>query len=361
MIELHFAHGYLVNQFLSPLINTRNDRYGGGRDNRMRLALEIYDLCRAVFPPERPIGVRISATDWVEGGWGIEDSIALAKELRARGCDYIVTTSGGVSLKQKIPAGPLYQIPLAEAVRQGSGITTMAVGQITEPAQAETVLSSGKADLIAIGRRLMYDPHWAWRAAQELGVFLKYPARYRNANPRIGQAMDFPESPEKRKRMMDVLREEERVAQAARARASFRLGNVPLCPPTGHRLHQEECPCPKSVTFPASIGTRPKRNRSREDRAMERGPGWWCSQALWCPQVSGRLSADGAGRSPTRRSGRRRLQPRLRHRGEGRHHQLQRQVARGPRGWLPVVCFWRRVNRRGWTKPPARRSSCSTW
>jgi 2,4-dienoyl-CoA reductase-like NADH-dependent reductase (Old Yellow Enzyme family) len=213
MIELHFAHGYLVNEFLSPLINTRTDEYGGSRDNRMRLALEIYDLCRAAFPADRPIGIRISATDWVEGGWGIEDSVALAKLLKARGCDYIVTTSGGVSLKQKIPAGPLYQMPLAEAVRRGSGITTMAVGQITEPAQAESVLENGQADLIAIARRLLYDPHWAWRAATELGVFLKYPARYRNANPRIGNAMDFPESAEKRKRMMDVLREEERVAQ----------------------------------------------------------------------------------------------------------------------------------------------------
>lgn len=213
MIELHFAHGYLVNEFLSPVINTRNDQYGGSRENRMRLALEIYDLCRGAFPAERPIGVRISATDWVEGGWGIEDSVVLARELKAHGCDYIVTTSGGVSLKQKIPAGPLYQLPLAAVVRKGSGITTMAVGQITEPAQAEAALADGKADLIAIGRRLMFDPHWAWKAAQELGVFLKYPARYRNANPRIGQAMDFPESAEKRRRMMDVMREEERVSR----------------------------------------------------------------------------------------------------------------------------------------------------
>jgi 2,4-dienoyl-CoA reductase-like NADH-dependent reductase (Old Yellow Enzyme family) len=214
LIELHFAHGYLVNQFLSPLINTRQDHYGGSRENRMRLALEIFDLCRGVFAADRPIGVRISATEWVEGGWDVDDSVVLAKELRARGCDYIVTTSGGVSLKQKIPAGPLYQIPLAEAVRRGSGITTMAVGQITEPQQAESILANGHADLIAIGRRLMFDPHWAWKAAAELGVFLKYPARYRNANPRIGQAMDFPESPEKRKRMLDVMREEERLAQA---------------------------------------------------------------------------------------------------------------------------------------------------
>jgi 2,4-dienoyl-CoA reductase-like NADH-dependent reductase (Old Yellow Enzyme family) len=217
LTELHFAHGYLVNQFLSPVINTRNDEYGGSRENRMRLALEIFDLCRAAFPKEKPIGVRISATDWVEGGWSIEDSVTLANELRARGCDYVCTSSGGVSLKQKIPAGPLYQLPLADAVRRGAGIATMAVGQITEPNQAEAILAEGKADMVALGRRLMFDPHWAWKAATEFGVFLKYPARYRNANPRIGQAMDFPESPEKRARMMAVMREEERVSQAERA------------------------------------------------------------------------------------------------------------------------------------------------
>jgi 2,4-dienoyl-CoA reductase-like NADH-dependent reductase (Old Yellow Enzyme family) len=122
-----------------------------------------------------------------------------------------------VSLRQKIPAGPLYQLPLADAVRRGAGIATMAVGQITEPNQAEAILAEGKADMVALGRRLMFDPHWAWKAATELGVFLKYPARYRNANPRIGQAMDFPESPEKRARMMAVMREEERVSRAGGA------------------------------------------------------------------------------------------------------------------------------------------------
>jgi 2,4-dienoyl-CoA reductase-like NADH-dependent reductase (Old Yellow Enzyme family) len=213
LIELHFAHGYLVSEFLSPVINTRQDQYGGSRENRMRLALEIFNLCRAVFPPERPIGVRISVTDWMEGGWDVADSVALATALRARGCDYICTSSGGVSLKQKIDAKPLYQIPLAEAVRRGSGITTMAVGQITEPQQAEAILANGQADLVALGRRLMFDPHWAWKAATELGVFLKYPARYRNANPRLGQALDFAETAEKRKRLADVMREEETVSR----------------------------------------------------------------------------------------------------------------------------------------------------
>ena len=180
----------------------------------MRLGLEIFDLCRRAFPAERPLGVRISVTDWVAGGWDVDDSIAFAKELKTRGCDYICTTSGGVSLEQKIDAKPGYQLPLAEAVRRGAGIATMAVGQITEPRQAEVILADGKADMVAIARRLMYSPHWAWNAAAELGVFLKYPPRYRNAHPRIGQEMDFPESPEKRRRMLDVMREEERVSHA---------------------------------------------------------------------------------------------------------------------------------------------------
>jgi 2,4-dienoyl-CoA reductase-like NADH-dependent reductase (Old Yellow Enzyme family) len=214
LIELHFAHGYVVNQFLSPLINTRQDEYGGSRENRMRFGLEIFELCRRAFPADRPIGVRISATDWVEGGWDIDDSIAFAKELKARGCDYICTTSGGVSLQQKIDATPGYQVPLAEAVRRGAGIATMAVGQITEPRHAEAILAEGKADMIAIARRLLFSPHWAWQAAAELGAFLKYPPRYRNAHPRIGQEMDFPESPEKRRRLLEVMREEERVSQA---------------------------------------------------------------------------------------------------------------------------------------------------
>jgi 2,4-dienoyl-CoA reductase-like NADH-dependent reductase (Old Yellow Enzyme family) len=214
LIELHFAHGYLVSEFLSPVINTRQDQYGGSRENRMRLALEIFDLCRAVFPPQRPIGVRLSVTDWLEGGWGVDDSVALATALRARGCDYMCTSSGGVSLQQKIVAKPLYQIPLAEAVRRGSGITTMAVGQITEPQQAEAILTDGQADLIALGRRLMFDPHWVWKAAAELGVFLKYPARYRNANPRMTKGLEFAEMAAKRERMAEVMREEERVSGA---------------------------------------------------------------------------------------------------------------------------------------------------
>ena len=196
LIELHFAHGYLINQFLSPLTNFRDDEYGGTRERRMRLALEIYDLCRAVWPAHKPMGVRISAVDWVEGGWDIEDSVAFAKELHARGCDYICTSSGGVTMKQKIVSGPGYQVPFAHRVREGSGIATMAIGQITEPKQAEEILASGKADMIGMVRRLTYNPRWPWHAAVELGVHVDYPKRYRSCHPAVGPALKFAESKE---------------------------------------------------------------------------------------------------------------------------------------------------------------------
>ena len=197
LIEMHFAHGYLVNQFLSPLINTRSDRYGGSLANRMRLALEIFDDCRALWPANKPMGVRISATEWYEGGWTLEDSVVLARELKARGCDYICCTSGGTTLKQKITAGPCYQVPFAERVRRESGIATMAVGQIWEPRDAETVLAEGSADLVAVGRRMLFDPRWAWHSAIELGEFMSFAPRYRTAHPMFGSALKFAESPEK--------------------------------------------------------------------------------------------------------------------------------------------------------------------
>ena len=190
LIELHFAHGYLINEFLSPLINRRDDRYGGSLENRMRFGLEIFEQCRAIFPQDRPIGVRISAVDWVEGGWTLEDSCVLARELKARGCDYICCSSGGVTLQQKVVAGPGYQVPFAETVRHEAGIATMAVGQIWEPQQAEDVLAAGKADMIAIGRRFMSNPRWAWMAALHFGLPLPYPPRYRVAHPRLPDGHD---------------------------------------------------------------------------------------------------------------------------------------------------------------------------
>lgn len=196
IIELHFAHGYLVNQFLSPLINKRPDGYGGSRTNRMRFALEIFADCRRVWPADKPMGVRISAVDWVDGGWDIEDSVAFARELKALGCDYICTSSGGVSAKQKIAGGPGYQVPFAERVRADADIATMAVGRIWEPRQAEDILQAGQADLIAIARRMLYNPRWAWHAATELGDFVPYPPRYLTGHPLMGPTPRFAESPE---------------------------------------------------------------------------------------------------------------------------------------------------------------------
>ena len=187
VVELHFAHGYLIHEFLSPLINKREDCYGGSLENRMRFGLEIFDQCRDVFPKERPIGVRISATDWVEGGWTLEESCVLAAELKARGCDYVCCSSGGATLDQKIVAGPGYQTPFSDAVRRQAGIPTMAVGQIWEPQQAEDVLQEGKADMIALGRKFMSNPHWAWSAAAHFRQPLPYPPRYRVAHPRMPQ------------------------------------------------------------------------------------------------------------------------------------------------------------------------------
>jgi 2,4-dienoyl-CoA reductase-like NADH-dependent reductase (Old Yellow Enzyme family) len=204
LIELHFAHGYLVNEFLSPLINKRDDRYGGSLENRMRLALEIFEDCRAVWPSHRPMGVRISAVDWVEGGWQIEDSVVLSRELRARGCDYICASSGGVSAAQKITSGPGYQVSFAETIRREAGIPVMAVGMIWEPAQAEQVLTEGKADLIAIARGFLNDPRWAWHAAAALDEFIPYSPRYMTAHPRNPKAARFAESTEHAQAIRDL-------------------------------------------------------------------------------------------------------------------------------------------------------------
>jgi 2,4-dienoyl-CoA reductase-like NADH-dependent reductase (Old Yellow Enzyme family) len=213
LLELHFGHGYLIHQFLTPLINKRQDEYGGLRENRMRFGLEVFDICRRAFPQDRPIGVRISATDWVPGGWAVEDSVAFSRELKKRGCDYVVLTSGGAVLAQKIEAGPLYQVPFAQAVRGGAEITTMAVGQITEPAQAEQILQDEKADLIALGRGLLANPRWVWRAGTELGQFLKYPPRYRVCHPRMGRDLNFTDTVEKRQKLTEMFAEEEKIGR----------------------------------------------------------------------------------------------------------------------------------------------------
>lgn len=183
-IELHLAHGYLLHEFLSPLANQRTDEYGGGLENRMRFPLEVFDAVRAATPAEVPVWVRVSATDWVPGGWDLPDSIALGRELKARGCAAMHVTSGGVSPLQKIALGPGYQVPFAERIRAETGLTTVAVGLITDPEQAEAIVASGQADAVALARAMLYDPRWPWHAAARLGAQVQAPKQYWRSQPR---------------------------------------------------------------------------------------------------------------------------------------------------------------------------------
>jgi 2,4-dienoyl-CoA reductase-like NADH-dependent reductase (Old Yellow Enzyme family) len=182
-LELHGAHGYLLHQFLSPISNQRTDAYGGSLQNRLRYPLEVFDAVRAVFPADKPVGVKVSATDWVEGGWDLEQTIEFARELKKRGVDWIDASSGGVSPKQKIPLAPGYQVPLAQAIRAATGVTTIAVGLITEARQAEEIVASGKADMVALARGMLYDPRWGWHAAAELGGQVDAPPQYWRSQP----------------------------------------------------------------------------------------------------------------------------------------------------------------------------------
>jgi len=183
-IEIHAAHGYLLHQFLSPLANHRDDDYGGSLENRLRFPLEVFDAVRAVFPADRPVWVRVSAVDWVEGGWDLEGTVAFAKALEARGCAAIHVSSGGVSPKQAIALGAGYQVPFAERVKAEVGIPVIAVGLITEARQAEAILAEGKADAISLARAILYDPRWPWHAAAELGAQVKAPVQYWRSQPR---------------------------------------------------------------------------------------------------------------------------------------------------------------------------------
>jgi NADPH2 dehydrogenase len=182
-LELHAAHGYLLHQFLSPLANHRTDEYGGSLANRMRFPLEVFDAVRAAFPAGKPVGVRISATDWMDSGWEIEQTIAFARELARRGVDWIDVSSGGISPLQKIALGPGYQVPFAHAIKAATGVTTMSVGMITTAAQAEDIIASGKADLVALARAMLYDPRWPWHAAAELGGTVDAPPQYWRSAP----------------------------------------------------------------------------------------------------------------------------------------------------------------------------------
>lgn len=179
LIEIHAAHGYLLHTFLSPLTNTRDDAFGGSLENRMRFPLQVFEAVRSAFPAAKAVGVRISATDWAPGGLMLEDSLAFCRALKARGCDYICVSTGGLVAEQKIPVAPLYQVPFSQAIRNRVGIPTVAVGLITEPQQAEDTLQEGKADLIALGRGLLREPRWPWRAAEHLSFELVKTASYR--------------------------------------------------------------------------------------------------------------------------------------------------------------------------------------
>jgi len=182
-VELHAAHGYLLHEFLSPLTNQRADEYGGSLENRIRLVLEIFSAMRAALPASMPIGVRISATDWVAGGWDLPQSVELAKRLKDLGAAYIHVSSGGLAPEQKIALGPGYQVPFAETIRKESGLTTIAVGLITDAKQAESIVSSGQADAVALGRAMLYDPRWPWHAAAELGAQADCPPQYLRCQP----------------------------------------------------------------------------------------------------------------------------------------------------------------------------------
>ena len=185
LIEIHGAHGYLLHQFLSPITNRRTDEYGGSLEARMRYPLEVFAAVRAAWPEDKPLGIRVSATDWIEGGWDILDTIAFARTVEALGCDFIHVSSGGTSPEQRIMAGPGYQVRFSAAVRDAVNMPTIAVGQINHARQAETILMSGQADMVALGRPLLYDPHWAWHAAAELGDEVPYVKQYARAHPSL--------------------------------------------------------------------------------------------------------------------------------------------------------------------------------
>jgi 2,4-dienoyl-CoA reductase-like NADH-dependent reductase (Old Yellow Enzyme family) len=182
-VQLHAAHGYLLHQFLSPLSNQREDEYGGSLENRMRFPLEVFDAVRAAFPADKAVTMRVSATDWVDGGWDVEQTKAFAVALEARGCDAIHISSGGLHPAQRIAAGPSYQVPFARAVKSAVRMPVIAVGLITGVEQAEAIVATGDADMIALARTILYDPRWPWHAAAELGAKVRAPKQYLRSQP----------------------------------------------------------------------------------------------------------------------------------------------------------------------------------
>jgi NADPH2 dehydrogenase len=182
-IEIHAAHGYLLHEFLSPIANQRTDQYGGSLENRMRFPLEVFDAVRRVVPPGKPVGVKVSATDWVEGGWDLEQTIAFAKSLAERGVDWITASSAGISPLQKIPVAPGYQIPFAAAIKAATALNVIGVGLITAPRQAEEIVAAGQADMVSLARAMLYDLRWGWHAAAELGATIDAPPQYWRSPP----------------------------------------------------------------------------------------------------------------------------------------------------------------------------------
>ena len=182
--ELHGAHGYLLHQFLSPLSNQRTDQYGGSLANRMRFPLECFEAVREAVPAGKPVWMRVSATDWVEGGWTLEETVELTHALKRRGAAAIHVSTGGLSTRQQIPLAAGYQVPFAERIKAETGLTTIAVGLITEAAHAESILRKGEADAISLARALLYNPRWPWHAAAELGAQVRAPKQYWRSQPR---------------------------------------------------------------------------------------------------------------------------------------------------------------------------------
>jgi 2,4-dienoyl-CoA reductase-like NADH-dependent reductase (Old Yellow Enzyme family) len=183
LIEMHSAHGYLMHQFLSPFSNHRTDEYGGSLENRMRFPLEVASALRAAWPAEKPFGVRISASEWMEGGFSLDEAVIYCRELKALGCDYVCVSSGGNAAKARIPFAANYQVPFAARIRRETGIATRAVGLIADPHQAEAILAAGEADMVALARGFLDDPHWVWHAAAALGAEATYPPQYLRSKP----------------------------------------------------------------------------------------------------------------------------------------------------------------------------------
>ena len=185
LVEVHGGHGYLVHQFLSPISNQRTDEYGGGLENRIRFPVQLFTAMRAAWPAEKPMGMRISATDWIEGGWNPDEAVVLAKALKAAGCDYVDVSSGGLDMRQQIVLAPSYQTGFSARIRREADITTMTVGLIDKPEQAEGIVAEGQADMVALARGALYDPRWAWHAAEALGAETAYAPKLRMCQPSL--------------------------------------------------------------------------------------------------------------------------------------------------------------------------------